>query len=184
MTDWEDTIAPEWEEPRGPHLPDTLTRVPLAVWPFVAFAIALAYITVDRNWTGRIVDQPALPSFVLSLIPIVAMPLAGAALFLRHPHAWSRHRPVALAVILLTAQTVVQVATPIAFDLIAPSDPLADPSLDDVYPWFSWALGLLSSAIGLLGVAYCGWRSTRRAEGRAHPTRAGSRSHCRVPPSP
>jgi hypothetical protein len=155
MTDWEDTIAPEWEEPRGPHLPDTLTRVPLAVWPFVALAIALCYLELQRygpNATGSASD---LVPFAISLTPVVAAPLSGAALFLRHPHAWSRHRPLAIALILLTAAVSIRFFTPVISDLVTPTGPLVDPYAE-IAPnmWFSFVFGKASSVMSLFGLAY------------------------------
>jgi hypothetical protein len=32
-----------WPEARGPHLPDTLMRIPLGVWPFLGLAVLAAY---------------------------------------------------------------------------------------------------------------------------------------------
>jgi hypothetical protein len=36
-----------WEEPRGPHLPDRLTAIPLLCWPFIALAIVQLAVGVS-----------------------------------------------------------------------------------------------------------------------------------------
>jgi hypothetical protein len=97
----------EWVEPRGPHVPDAIGRIPLGVWPFLALAVLEAY----GQWEllrsvqfGRPVDAAEA---LIGLVGGLAVPLIGAALFLRHPNAHRTLPSVAIGVALLAALTVV-----------------------------------------------------------------------------
>ena len=76
-----------WEEARPPHLPDTLTGIPRAVWPFVGLAVLVA-VTEWYSRGGSIVPVTVPdPWILLGMIMPVATALTGAALFWRHPDA-------------------------------------------------------------------------------------------------
>ena len=95
-----------WPELRGPHLPDTLMRIPLGVWPFLALAVLAAYgrwLVVTSNGIEHPVD---LLWAVPTTVQHVGAPLLGAALFYRHPYAHRTLPSVALAAILFAFTTV------------------------------------------------------------------------------
>jgi hypothetical protein len=86
-----------WEEPRGPHLPDAVTRIPGAAWPFLLVAILVAWRSLGTFAANQPDDAGA--AILLSGVSIggtVAACLVGAALFLRHPDAHHAHRALAL----------------------------------------------------------------------------------------
>jgi hypothetical protein len=97
----------EWVEPRGPHLPDAITRIPLGVWPFLAITLLEAYVQWDFL---RLIQSGQPVDYLEGLIGAIgglAVPLVGAALFLRHPMAHRTLRSITIGVSLLAALTVV-----------------------------------------------------------------------------
>ena len=74
-------------EARGPHLPDTLTRIPLGVWPFLALAVLAAYGRWVVLSTGGFENPVDVVWRVIGSVETLAAPLLGAALFYRHPNA-------------------------------------------------------------------------------------------------
>ena len=91
-------------EARPPHLPDVLTRLSPGVFAFGLVELIVAWAQV-RRWTNDFPfpDGYALFLFVGSLIPSVAVPLLGVALFVRHPRA---HRTMPLLVFGLALMAV------------------------------------------------------------------------------
>jgi hypothetical protein len=118
----------EWVEPRGPHLPDVITRIPLGVWPFLAVAVLAAY----GRWTlvrPSTFEQPAELFWILSgSIEALVAPLLGAALFYRHPRAHRTIPAVAFAAVLFAFTTVVDAFREPVMNSIAP--PMFFGSLD------------------------------------------------------
>ena len=114
----EEPVTATWEEARPPHLPDRITAVPILVWPFVALAVLLAFLQFRRygGMSGAGADVVALAPGV---IEVAAMTLLGAALFVRHPDAWSRLRPVALGVTLLAVAEALRLLAPMVDDVAA-----------------------------------------------------------------
>ena len=112
----------EWVEPRGPHLPDAMTRIPLGVWPFLARALLEAYgqwELVRSIQSGQPVDYV---EGLIGAIGGLAAPLIGAALFLRHPAAHRTMPSITLGVALLAAMTVVDGLRNIVLDGIVQSE--------------------------------------------------------------
>jgi hypothetical protein len=160
----EEPVTATWEEARPPHLPDRITAIPVMVWPFVILTAVVVY-TRTRLYIGMPLDASNVIGSGLSIATVTAMTLLGAALFLRHPDAWSRLRPAALAVSLI--------AIGAAMDVLAPHVDGALRSVGIGQEWdgnelpvitASYALGRLASIVGILGVASLamGLRATRR----------------------
>jgi hypothetical protein len=122
----------EWVEPRGPHLPDAITRIPPGVWPFLALAVLAAYGRQVELTTGGF-PNPFVVWTVVGSVEAIAAPLLGAALFYRHPNAHRRFPALTLGAAL--------------FAIAVAADALRRPVLD----------GLLGSALdfesGILGGA-------------------------------
>ncbi len=124
-----------WEEARGPHLPDRLTRIPgklpRASWAFVILAVATGLLlALDHGLpTSPDIDTAlyirTVLGLILWLIPPIATVLFGAALFARHRRAWATHRLLAVGLVMLAAGEAMQAASdPVAglFWLVTPSD--------------------------------------------------------------
>ena len=112
----------EWVEPRGPHLPDAIARIPLGVWPFVALAILEAYgewVQLRSLQFGHPIDYVEA---LISTVGALAVPLIGAALFLRHPSAHRTLPSITVGVALLAAVTVVDALRVPIFEGILRSD--------------------------------------------------------------
>ena len=90
------TESPPIPEARPPHLPDVLTRLSPGVYAFGLMALINLWFRV-RQWSGNfpILDADSVLLLVPALIPAIATPLLGVALFLRHPRA---HREMPLLV--------------------------------------------------------------------------------------
>jgi hypothetical protein len=73
-----------WDEPRGPHLPDMVTRLPILVWPFVALAALIGYRAVGMITGDPTRDTGVILESGLAAIPSVVTPLLGAAYFATH----------------------------------------------------------------------------------------------------
>ena len=110
----------EWVEPRGPHLPDVITRIPLGVWPFLAVAVLAAY----GRWTLLLpstIEEPAELLWIVSgSIDAVVAPLLGAVLFYRHPRAHRTMPAIASAAVLFAFTTVVDAFREPVMNGIAP----------------------------------------------------------------
>ena len=97
----------EWVEPRGPHLPDVITRVPLGVWPFLALAVLEGYGRLVRLGSVSFEGPVDYVEALIGTVGALAVPLVGVALFLRHPHAHRTLPSITVGVALLAALTVV-----------------------------------------------------------------------------
>ena len=162
-------IPASWDEARGPHLPDRLTAVPVLVWPFVALAVLLAVVQIRRH-TYSPIDASVALSLGLTIARLLATTLLGAALFLRHPDAWSRLRPVAVGVTLLAIAEALRVLAPVADDLLGrPSGPSDGVPILTV----SYLVGRTGAIVGIVGVAslWVGLKAARRT-----PDPAGTRA--------
>jgi hypothetical protein len=110
-------IVPAVDEPRGPHLPDRMTVLSRAAWPFVILAVVVVYLRVLRT-SGVTLDAEGLLSLLLSVVRSAGFALLGAALFVRRPDALSRLWPVVIAVSLLALAELLVAASPIVGDLV------------------------------------------------------------------
>jgi MFS family permease len=141
-----------WEEPRPPHLPDTVTGLPLVTILLTAAAAVTAFLTIRDLDLPPAATPMDVVTALLSVTPVIVSFLIPAALFLRHRDAWSAHRTLALGTILLAVGRVIGQLTSLLdgwFDSIIP------PPEDQ--PWlnpFSIALQIVISAVAVLAVIY------------------------------
>ena len=161
----EEPVTATWEEARPPHLPDRITAIPVMVWPFLVITAVVVYAR-SRLFIGVPLDASNVIGSGLAIASVAAMTLLGAALFLRHPDAWSRLRPIALAVSLIAIGEALDVLAPHVDGVLrsigigAEWDGGELPVLTATY-----ALGRLASVVVILGVASLaiGLRATRRS---------------------
>jgi len=112
----------EWAEPRGPQLPDVLTRVPPGVWPFVAVAVLEAFGQWEQVRSIQAGHPLDVVEAVIAAIGGLAVPLIGAALFVRHPNAHRTMPAITLGVVLLAALTVVDALRDVVLEGIVQSE--------------------------------------------------------------
>jgi hypothetical protein len=91
-----DRPEPEWDEPRGPHLPDAITRIPGPAWAFLVVAVLVAWRSVSALAANRPDDVGSVLLPGVSIAGQVAASLIGGALFIRHPDAFRTHRALAV----------------------------------------------------------------------------------------
>ena len=149
-----------WEEARGPHLPDRITAIPVMVWPFVVLTAVVVYVQAPL-YSGVPFDASIALSLGLGIARLAGTTLLGAALFLRHPDAWSRLRPLAIAVTLIALAEALDVFAPHVGRLVRGDSIVEEVPIITV----SYAIGRVASVLGLLGIAslWLGLRATRRA---------------------
>jgi hypothetical protein len=130
------------------------------VWPFVALAVLVAYLQFQR-YDGLSSSGSDVLSLAQGVVQVVAMTLLGAALFLRHPDAWSRLRPLAIGVILLAAAEAVHLLGPMVDGVLGSSWFSSDGNL--TLP-ASYYVGRAGSIVGIMGAAslLIGFREARR----------------------
>ena len=121
----------EWVEPRGPHLPDAITRIPLGVWPFLAVAVLAAYGRVSLLRPELFATPANILWVIVGTVDAVAAPLLGAALFYRHPRAHRTVPAVAFGTVLFAFTTVVDALREPVLNSIAP--PPMFGSLDEAF---------------------------------------------------
>ena len=119
----------EWVEPRGPHLPDVMTRIPLGVWPFLAVAVLAAYGRISLLRPESFESPTNAAWVIVGSVEAVAAPLLGAALFYRHPRAHRTIPAIAFGTALFAFTTVVDALREPVMNSIAP--PMFFGSLDD-----------------------------------------------------
>ena len=118
----------EWVQPRGPHLPDAIMRVPLGVWPFLAVAVLAAYGRVSLVGPGSFEPPSNVVWVIVGSVEAIAAPLLGAALFYRHPRAHRTVPSIAFGAVLFAFTTVVDALREPVMNSIAP--PMFFGSLD------------------------------------------------------
>ena len=120
-----------WVEPRPPHLPDTVTGLPVPTILFTLGAIVSGISTIR----DRLPEPGAGPGgpvlWVLSLSIPVSSFLIPAVFFLRHRDAWSAHRAMALGTAFLAIGRSLQLLGGYLgdwFDSIVAAEPARDQS--------------------------------------------------------
>jgi hypothetical protein len=140
-----------WEEPRGPHLPDLLTRQPGLMWPFLALALLLAFqaaARLEQTSTSLAMTADLVLRSVLAAVPLVSIPLLGVAWFRRRPTPTMRES-MSIAVTLLAVSQLMRFASPWVID------GLTGPGVADVGDVASIRLGAISSTLAA-GVSILG----------------------------
>jgi hypothetical protein len=167
-----------WEEARGPHLPDRLTRTPAkmprASWAFVILAVATGLVLVlDRGlplWPATEADiGPYVRSFlglILSIIPPIATILFGAALFARQRQPLATHRLIAVGLVMLATGEALQSVTYPLGDLFRAATPPRD-DLQLLVP-SEIVYRVMTTILVALGTIYVA-RGVRAARLRAYP---------------
>ena len=99
----EPSTAEPYPEARPPHLPDVLTR--RSPWLlYFAVVVVLQLWRLLQAWQPSVIpgDAKSAVDYVLSWIPALTAPLAGVALFYRHPDARRSLRILVFGLILLS----------------------------------------------------------------------------------
>jgi hypothetical protein len=134
-----------WEEARGPHLPDRLTRFPRLPLAFTALAIAMGILSLTRLTTA---GGPFWVGYgLVASIPSVVAFLLPAALFRRHPDAWRTLRLMVVGSVLFGVVEVLQYVSPGLsdwFTTVVPP-PVDLPFLSPLSVGFSVVVGLLGA---------------------------------------
>jgi len=118
-----------WVEPRGPHLPDRLMRIPLGTWPFLALTAAAGYEVWDAL-RMTVFDHPLDVWWaVVGSVRHIVAPLIGAALFYRHPSARLVFPALTVGVALFGLTTVAAALRAPVMDGIGASDMAYDAAL-------------------------------------------------------
>jgi hypothetical protein len=150
-----------WAEPRGPHLPDALTRVPVVVWPFVVVAVLAGLTDWSRQTSGRSLAEVFAPA-ALSAVSTASFALWGAAFFGRHPDGMRHARLVGYGVGVVGAYALVDAfRDPIysaAFGALSQNEDLTGLFIS------SAVIGAVLQAILLVGIVLvaAGLRDARR----------------------
>jgi hypothetical protein len=92
--------AGDWDEPRGPHLPDFLVRMRAPAW-IAVIAVARGIWYIRDVQLGPSPDLSMICWFVVGLATAVIPILLPAAVLLRHPDAFARARPLLVGASLL-----------------------------------------------------------------------------------
>ena len=153
-----------WPEPRGPHLPDTLMRIPLGVWPFLGLAVLAAYGQWEMLRAGPL--DNAIDAFwaLVRAVAALTVPLLGAALFFRHPTAHRIFPNIAFGVALFAASTVVDALRQPVMDGIGGTD-----IEYDAWLYAGTGYSLIQALVRVFAITYLaiGLSDARRFEDRA-----------------
>jgi MFS family permease len=143
-----------WEEPRGPHLPDPLTRgaarIPRLSWVWIAMA-AFVGVWHVLQWGYDPSNPRGILTTLFGIVPVIAPFLFGAALFARHRDAWWRHRILVIGVVVLSFADLAAMILALVRSVTLGLDPEADT--------FSmiWLFGsVVPSVVAVLGVVVIG----------------------------
>jgi uncharacterized membrane protein YhaH (DUF805 family) len=140
-----------WDEARPPHLPDTVSGLPIPTILFTLGAIVVGILTIRDQPPVAEAGPGGLVQWVLSLsIPISSF-LIPAAFFLRHRDAWSAHRTMALGTTLLAIGRALQILNGYLGEWYASVLP---PSEELGISLLSIAMQVVVSLIAILAVVY------------------------------
>ena len=161
-----------WEEPRPPHLPDTVTSTisgtPVPTILFTLGAIVVGFLTIRDRLPEPGGGPGNLILWVLQVTVPVSSFLIPAVFFLRHRDAWSAHRAMALGTALLAIGRALQMLNGYLadwFNSIIPEGELGTSPL-------SIAMQVVVSMIAVLAVIYMG---RGLLEARLYADRPGTR---------
>jgi hypothetical protein len=138
-----------WEEPRPPHLPDTLTRVSPWVFPFLLVAgLQVVVAWVDWVAQGDLRDPNAVELIVVQWLPGVCASLLGAALFSRHPDANRRLPMLVVGVVLLNVAALMEMGRAPLTRALVDASPVGEDSFETVFLWS----GIYAASITVVGI--------------------------------
>ncbi|MEX1170253.1 MAG: hypothetical protein WEE50_08950, partial [Chloroflexota bacterium] len=149
------TAATTAPEPRGPHLPDVVTRFGALAWVFLLLGAARLIWFVRESPPPAPIDPAAIVSYGASLVPSVAVVLLPAALLLRHRDAPARARTLLFGTILFAIVEGLRVLNPPLqpiFEQLTPGS-VETPYLVPLALIYNAAIGLLGAfAIANIGL--------------------------------
>jgi hypothetical protein len=99
-------------EARGPHLPDTVTRLGALVWVFLLLAVARLIWFVRESPPVAPVDLATIVTYGAAIVPSVVVVLLPAALLLRQRDAPGRARTLLLGTVLFVLVEGMRVLNP------------------------------------------------------------------------
>jgi hypothetical protein len=99
-------------EARGPHLPDTVTRLGALVWAFFLLAVARLIWFVRESPPVAPYDLATIATYGAAIVPSVVVVLLPAALLLRHRDAPDRARTLLLGTVLFVLVEGMRVLNP------------------------------------------------------------------------
>jgi hypothetical protein len=141
---------------RGPHLPDTLTR--LSPWVLVFAAIVLLQLwRLADGWGPSVIagDARSAIEYVLSWIPAMTAPLIGVALFYRHRDARQNLRLLVFGVILLSVGELLSAFQEPIRAFLRGLTPADDPTLLAETPG-EFAFRVFTLLLTIFGLVYVG----------------------------
>jgi hypothetical protein len=158
--------GPPWEEARGPHLPDSLIRIPPLAWVFIVLSTARLWSLIDEARYGSTSDLDIAANVVANAVGEIAVLLTPAVLVIRDRDV-AKRAPVLFGGFVLVAIGSLLQAVSLGLFLLA---------IDDADSVSASALVLgftvLVSLIGVVGLFAIG-RGLNLA--RRLPNRGGSR---------
>lgn len=115
LPDGPDALSPPSHaipEARGPHLPDTVTRLGALVWVFLLLAVARLIWFVRESPPVAPYDLATIVTYGAAIVPSVVVVLLPAALLIRHPDAPDRARTLLLGTVLFVLVEGMRVLNP------------------------------------------------------------------------
>lgn len=150
--------------PRGPHLPDGVTRFGSLVWMFVVLAVARLAWFIRESPPVEPIDVATIVTYGSAVVPAVTAVLLPAALLLRHPDAPEQARTLFFGSVLFAIVEGMRVLNRLlqpTFEQLTPGSE-ETPFLIPLALAFNVAVGLLGSfAIAKIAI---GLARTRRYE--------------------
>jgi hypothetical protein len=135
-----------YPEARGPHLPDTVTRLGAFVWVFLLLGVARLIWFVRESPPVAPYDLATVVTYGSAIVPSVAVVLLPAALLLRHGDALHRARTLLLGTILFTVVEALRVLNPALQPIFEQLTPGSEET-----PYLVPLALVYNAAIGLLG---------------------------------
>lgn len=158
------------QEPRGPHLPGTLARVPALAWIFILLGVLRLIWFLRESDLGPAPELSSIVAFISALTPSVVAVLLPAALLVRHPDAPSRSQTLFLGTVLFAVVEGLRV-------LSTPLQPLFEqltPGSEET-PFLVPLALLYSAAAGLLGAFAIANVALGLGQARRYDDRSGTR---------
>lgn len=153
-------------EPRGPHLPDAMARIPRLAWPFILLAAAQLAWAINQAEFTAVPELSSVLWYAMGWIPSMVAVLLPVALLIRHPDVGSRARTLLVGTALIAiAEGLSALAGPLGpiFEQLTPGSEEV-PFLGPMAIGY-WALASLVGTFGVANLAL-GLAQARRYEDR------------------